>query len=73
MAGLLAADGIIMLHHLFQYIAVAYSGLTGLAAVGLHGLVQAHITHHGHNQHIIVQLLALHQLQSADEHDLVAV
>ena len=73
MAGLLATDGIIVLHHLFQHIAVTYSGFAGLAAVGFHSLVQANITHYGYNQHIIIELFALHQLQSTNQHDLVAV
>ena len=73
MTGLLATDGIIVLHHLFQHIAVTNSGLAGLAAVSLHSLMQAHITHDSDNEHIIIELFALHQLQSTNQHDLVAV
>ena len=73
MTGLLAADRIIVLEHFFQYIAVTYSGFDGLAAMSLHSLMQADVTHNSGYQHIVMQLVALHQLQSANQHNLVAV
>ena len=73
MTGLLAADRIIVLEHFFQYIAVTDSGFDSLATMSLHSLMQANITHNSGYQHIIMQLVALHQLQSANQHNLVAV
>ena len=73
MTGLLAADRIIVLEHLFQYIAVTNSSFNSFTAMSLHSLMQANVTHNSGYQHIVMQLVALHQLQRANQHNLVAV
>ena len=73
MAGLLAADRIIMLEHFLQHIAVANSSLNSMAAMSLHSLMQTNVAHNRGNEHIVMQLAALHKLQSANQHNLVAV
>ncbi len=73
MAGLLAANGVVMLEHFLQHVTVTNCGFSSFAAMCLHCLVQAHVAHNGGHQHIILQLAALQKLQRANQHNLVAV
>ena len=73
MAALLAADGITAGAHLFQHVAVAYSGAGGVNANGLHILHKAQVGHNRHHGGISVQAAAVFHILGNQRNDLVAV
>ena len=73
MAALLAADGVAVLAHVFQHIAVAHGGLLGVDALALHILDEAQIGHDRHHSGIAIQTALFFHAHGQQGNDLVAV
>ena len=72
-AGLLAAEQVVVRLHALIDEAVAHGGLFIGDARGVEGLVKAEIAHHGGDDRVARKLAAVAQIFGADIHDAVAV